>query len=99
MLTGIIRATRRHYAALQHKPSADRVALDYEVTGHTAGTIWIINYAKTAQPWKRKAEITILMNRLRAMYPEARSFSVEYRDNPSTTPMLDGQRYLQSQRS
>ena len=48
MLTGIIKATRAHYAALQHKPAPDRVAIDYyEVTGvdnsdtRIAGTVWV----------------------------------------------------------
>lgn len=52
MIGGILKATRAHYAALQHKPGPDRIALDYEVTGAmpdigtangrlTAGTIWV----------------------------------------------------------
>lgn len=97
MLTNIIKATRRHYAALQHRPAADRVAIDYEVTGHTAGTVWVkIDPNNNGQ---RKREMTRLSNRLQSMFPEARNFSTEYRDAPSKTPMLDGQRYLQSQRS
>ncbi len=27
----IIQATRAHYAALQHRPDPDRIAIDYEV--------------------------------------------------------------------
>jgi hypothetical protein len=77
MLTGIIKATRAHYAALQHKPSADRVALDYEVTGHTAGTVWVkIDPNNNGQ---RKREMTRLSNRLQSMFPEARDVHCAYR--------------------
>jgi hypothetical protein len=106
MLTGIVKATRTHYAALQHKPSPDRVALDYDVGGILCGTIWVkVDVYSARHPLssnlgsatngRRKAEITKLVNRLRAMYPEATQITAEYRDAPSKTPMLDGQRYLQ----
>lgn len=88
MLTSIIKATRAHYAALQHKPSADRVALDYEVTGHTAGTIWVI--ARTNA--QRSANLTKLSNRLQAMYPEAKHVECSYRRMPALcicTPVMN----------
>ena len=46
MLTGIIKATRAHYAALQHRPGDGRVGLNYNVETRdgeqlTAGTVWV----------------------------------------------------------
>jgi len=87
MLTGIIKATRAHYAALQHRPSADRVPLDYSVTAHastcdsvmTAGTIWVKANAGSFNSNRRQAELTKLTNRLRAMYPEAHRIVCAYR--------------------
>jgi len=84
MLTGIIKATRAHYAALQHKPAADRVAIDYSV-GHpingniVCGTIWVRAWNNVYHPGKRQAELTKLINRLSAMYPEARETRAQYR--------------------
>lgn len=87
MLTGIVKATRAHYAALQHRPSADRVPLDYVVYARaetciaavTRGTVHV--RALYAGPNSaRKREMTRLINRLRAMYPEATEISAEYRD-------------------
>lgn len=88
MSATIIKATRAHYAALQHKPSADRVALDYEVSGHTAGTIWV----KAPTNALRKANLTKLRVRLTAMFPEAHTLSVGFRDSlngvgPPTVPL------------
>jgi hypothetical protein len=80
MLTSIVKATRAHYAALQHKPGPDRVALDYEVTGHPAGTIWVI--AKTNA--QRSANLTKLFNRLQVMFPEARNVECSYRRMPES---------------
>jgi hypothetical protein len=77
MLTSIIEATRAHYAALQHKPSPDRVALDYEVPGHTAGTIWV----KAPTHTLRQSNLTRLRVRLTAMFPEAHTISVGFRDS------------------
>jgi hypothetical protein len=80
MLTGIIKATRAHYAALQHKPSPDRVAIDYTVAhpingNIVCGTVWVI--ARTNA--QRSANLTRLTNRLFAMYPEALCVNCEYR--------------------
>jgi hypothetical protein len=77
MLQSIVMATRAHYAALQHKPSpgGDRIALDYEVTGHTAGTVWV----KAHDAPSRKREMTKLLARLRTMFPEASKFNAVYR--------------------
>jgi len=95
MLTGIVKATRAHYAALQHRPSADRVALDYEVTAVTAdgdvkvcGTVYVkVPSAMVAArsvsmaAWsRRQAELTRLTNRLRSMCPEATRIECAYRD-------------------
>ncbi len=77
MLTSIIKATRAHYAALQHRPSPDRVALDYEVPGHTAGTVWV----KAPTQALRRANLTRLLKRLHAMYPEYRNISAGFRDS------------------
>src|SRR5271166_6819861 len=88
MLTSIVKATRAHYAALQHRntPSDARVALDYEVPGFTAGTVWVV--ARTKAQWK--ANCTRLINRLSAMYPEAQSMSVRYRQTGSTFGGFNG---------
>lgn len=72
MLTGIVKATRAHYAALQHRPSPDRIPLDYEVVGHTRGTVQV----KAPNSARRRMEVTKLINRLRSMYPEAHIESV-----------------------
>lgn len=78
----ILKATRRHYAALQHRPGEGRVGLRYHVYGATGlhqqilnyGTVWV----KAANLARQKAEITKLMNRLRAMYPwEAKAIDIE----------------------
>jgi len=74
MLTSIIKATRAHYAALQHKPSPDRVALDYEVPGHTAGTIWV----KVNRKGGVQAERTKLLRRLADMFPESRNLATAH---------------------
>jgi hypothetical protein len=65
----IIKATRAHYAALQHRPSADRVPLYFSVQGYdhktlVAGSVWV----KAPTEGRRKAEMTKLQNRLAAMY-------------------------------
>lgn len=75
MLTNVVKATRARYAALQHKPGPDRVAIDYEVSGHTAGTVWV----KAATEPRRKSELTKLNNRLRSMFPEAAMIHCAYR--------------------
>ena len=85
-----IKAVRAHNAALKHKPSADRIPLWYAVSikcasfnadhagGNTrtliAGTI----HVKAGNDSLRKAQMTKLLNRLQAMYPEASRFEVSY---------------------
>jgi hypothetical protein len=86
MLTSIIKATRAHYAALQHKPSPDRVALGYEVTGHTAGTVWVKAPTKPLQ----RAAVTRLLHRLRSMYPEVHveRISCGFRESEKLAPLV-----------
>jgi hypothetical protein len=92
MLTGIVKATRAHYAALQHRPSPEREALDFEVSTDTsvllAGTIHVktkvfgIPYNFTTlkvSNARRKAEVTKLTNRLQSMYPESTHIHCAYR--------------------
>jgi hypothetical protein len=88
MLTGIVKATRAHYAALQHRLAPDRIAIDYEVSGVnesgwkvalSCGTIWVRAWNNVYHPGRRQAEMTKLVNRLRAMYPEAREIRAAYR--------------------
>lgn len=79
MLTSIVRATKTHYAALQHRPSPDRVPLYYTVFGTreiilTNGDIQV----KADTNGKRKREITKLYNRLKCMYPEANYIDVSF---------------------
>lgn len=112
MLTGIVKATRAHYAALQHKPALDREALDYEVTGDplhvpgastpvppnmlTAGTVWVKTRiliftsppTYSTQNARRKREITRLMHRLHAMYPEAKGISCAFRTDSDNAHRL-----------
>jgi hypothetical protein len=88
----ILKATRRHYAALQHRPGSGRIAIDYEVTGQTAGTIWV----KAATNAQRKGELTRLLNRLRAMYPCAQKYSAEFRDRTTPNPMREGRDYFET---
>ena len=88
MLTSIVKATRAHYAALQHRPGPDRVPLDYSVIQRdrvgsvlelTRGTIRV----KVDGPRymaRRRAERTKLQNRLRTMFPEATTIEVSYRE-------------------
>lgn len=87
-MSSIIKATLAHYAALQHKPAPDRVAIDYEVTiggrilpgcnsasDDCSGTVWV----KVSNNAMRAANLTRLNNRLRAMYPEALVIHCKYR--------------------
>lgn len=88
MLTSIVRATKTHYAALQHRASPDREKLSYTVTirssfaptRYEGGSIMV----KTKNPsglinnGKRKREITKLYNRLKCMYPEANYIDVSF---------------------
>ena len=86
MLTSIIKATRAHYAALQHRPSPDRARLMYQVTGYrlsdvlTSGSVWVKvrNKAGYISTGMRKREITRLLNRLQSMYPEAYEIGVDF---------------------
>jgi hypothetical protein len=84
----IIQATRAHYAALQHRPGPDRVAIDYEVTigsnvlpgcnsasDDCSGTVWV----RASSNAMRAANLTRLSNRLGAMYPEAKMIHCTYR--------------------
>ena len=94
MLTGIVKATRAHYAALQHKPSADRIPLDYCVSSqdgqhiYTRGTV----HVKACGPnHRRERESTRLLKRLAAMYPEAAEIECSYR----RTSEIDGQRFTE----
>jgi hypothetical protein len=79
MLTSIVKATRAHYAALQHRPSHDRVRLNYRVTS-MAGVVTGSIHVKASTRGRRRGEITRLMNRLHAMYPEARSIACAYEE-------------------
>ncbi len=79
----IVKAVRAHYAALQHKPSADRVPLYFSVQGYdkqtlVAGSIWVkvalqdsvlSPKSHSRVEARRKAEMTKLENRLAVMYP------------------------------
>jgi hypothetical protein len=82
-MKSIVQATRAHYAALQHRPSPERVALDYEVIGHdgrtlNAGTVWV----KAKNNAQRKANMTKLKNQMRDMYPfEIETFECKFRGN------------------
>lgn len=86
-----IKAVRAHNAALKHKPSADRIPLWYSVSiecasfnadkaGGSYRTLIAGNIQVKApnNNSRRKAEMTKLMNRLQAMYPEATHFEVSY---------------------
>lgn len=66
----IVQATKKQYAALQHRASPDRTPLHFNVVGLTgkiltSGTI----HVKAPTKARLKAEITKLSNRLSAMYP------------------------------
>ena len=76
MLTGIVKATRAHYAALQHRPAPDRTPLYYAVDDGKAANGVIQVKAPTEA--RRKAEMTKLINRLQAMYPECKRFAASY---------------------
>ena len=71
----LITATRAHYAALQHRASKDRIALDFTVNKTWSGTIFV----KASTNSRRKAEMTKLLNRLKILYPGVSNFSMEYR--------------------
>lgn len=92
MLTSIVKATRAHFAALQHKAAPDRVALEYLVGDH-AGRIWV----KAATPARKRMEVTKLANRLHAMYPEVPiksihcNYGVERQINWKPQVKVDGQ--------
>jgi hypothetical protein len=88
MYTDIVKATRTHYAALQHRPSGEREALHYTVKGSALpdpnypihGTIWVKTKSVmgSINTGKRKREMTKLNNRLSVMYPEAYRIEVWY---------------------
>jgi hypothetical protein len=93
MLTGIVRATRAHYAALQHRAAPNRVPLWYSVAigarlnadgsftprpdGSHVLTAGCIQ-VKAPNESRRRAEITKLRNRLQAMYPESTHIECSY---------------------
>ena len=76
MLTSIVKATREHYAALQHRPGNGHVKVIYQVacnmTTLNHGTLWVTGASRTAT----RAAITRAESRLRAMYPEATSVEI-----------------------
>jgi hypothetical protein len=81
MLTSIVKATRAHYAALQHQPAADRTPLHYAVYSKaaigallTSGTV----HVKVETSGRRRMEMTKLQNRLSDMFPEANEIEVSY---------------------
>ena len=89
MLTSIVKATRAHYAALQHRAAPDRVPLHYTVWAKastcasvlTSGTIQVkmsFRPGSRLANGRRKAEMTKLANRLRTMFPESTEISVRY---------------------
>lgn len=89
MLTHIVKATRAHYAALQHRAAPDRVPLDYVVLDPAGRVLTSGRVQVKARPPKasnlsavmhgrRRAEMTRLTNRLLAMYPEAKRVEVSY---------------------
>lgn len=85
----IVLATRAHYAALQHRKAPGRTRLNYSVRGGywetllMEGCIWVRvgadgTHTRAYVASRRKAELTKLRNRLRAMYPEASSIRCEF---------------------
>jgi hypothetical protein len=81
MLKNILTATRAHYAALQHRASPDRLPLHYNIGGVLSGTIQVKTFTKGGYQdnGKRKREMTKLLNRLQAMYPECSYFEVSFK--------------------
>jgi hypothetical protein len=83
MLTNIIKATRTHYAALQHRSSPDRLPLHYTVEGQAETCISVITrgtiQVKADTNAKRSRELTKLTNRLQTMYPEASHIEASFK--------------------
>jgi hypothetical protein len=82
MLTSIVKATRAHYAALQHRASSDRTPLYFYAVNEnaawrllTAGTL----HVKIGRKGAGKRELTKLINRLQMMYPEATEIEASYK--------------------
>jgi hypothetical protein len=78
-MSAVVRATRTHYAMLQHRQSPDRVPLAYEVLGvgghHIqSACLWV----KAGTEGRRKAALTRVTNVLLAMFPEARTVTCEF---------------------
>jgi len=73
-MSSIVKATRAHYSALQHRQSPDRFMVTYSVQAAngetlTAGRLWCRGNVRGA--------LTRTVNRLQAMYPEGRTFSAD----------------------
>jgi hypothetical protein len=81
MLKNILLATRAHYAALQHRASPDRTPLHYTVGGVLSGTVQVKVSTRNGyiDNGKRKREMTKLINRLQAMYPETSDIEVSFK--------------------
>jgi hypothetical protein len=78
MLTNIVKATRAHYAALQHKPAADRAALVCTVEA-ADGTV--LHRCTLHVKGNRRAALTRALNLHRDMFPEMYAQSAEFPDN------------------
>ena len=86
MLTGIIRATRAHYAALQLRAAPDRIPLYYSVAIRprlNSADEWVILtrgciHVRALTESRRRAELTKLTRRLTAMFPEATDIDCSY---------------------
>lgn len=76
----IVQATRRMYAALQHRPSAEREPLYLACEDLSGRSIYraTVHVATVRGLHRRRAEITRFINLLTALYPEAHSVSATF---------------------
>jgi len=75
MLTSIVKATRRHYAALQHRPAPDRIGIYCTVGERPTYVLWV----RAPTESQRRAALTRTLNLLRAMWPEVQEIEVRLR--------------------
>jgi hypothetical protein len=77
----IVKATRTHYAMLQHKQSPDRIPLDYTVGASNGDVIQALRlWVKASTNGQRKAALTRVQNVLQAMWPEAKHIACVFPD-------------------
>jgi hypothetical protein len=76
----IVKAVRRHYAMLQHRPSQDRVAVDTVVRDKAGNELHRCTcHVKETTRGMRSANHTRAINLHWSMYPEAHTVSVATR--------------------